>query len=92
MPEALNIFTGTDPVLPHLSLSALLFCPKTWQKDPKIQSCILMLFHSSVLQYTGSEQYATTGIYMDQMGPWSMKKFFQTVPCRKWVFSIVWGI
>lgn len=56
------------------------FVLKNWQKDPKAQkNCILMLFHSPVSQYMdsmNSEQYAMARIYMDQGGPWSMKKFF----------------
>lgn len=35
-----------------------------------------MLFCSLVLQYIDTEQYTMTGIDMDQVGPWSMKKFF----------------
>lgn len=80
MPEAVNVLMGADPLLLHLSLRALLFCPENWQKDPKAQkNCILMLFHSPVSQYMdsmNSEQYAMACIYMDQGGPWSMKKFF----------------
>lgn len=32
-----------------------------------------MLFPSFGLRYMDSEFYAMTGIYMDQVGPWSMK-------------------
>lgn len=78
MPEAVNIFTGADPLLSYLSLRTPMFCPENWQKDPRTQrNCILMLFRSFVLQYMDSEQYAMTGIYTDWVGPWSMKKFFQ---------------
>lgn len=72
MPEAVNICWPSNFACAFVSSIVL-----SWNLTKISQTReILILFCSFVLQYMESEQYTTTAIYIEQAGPWSLKKYF----------------